>query len=79
MDPAMVVNMTSPATSRVSLIPGAAGESILAALSSPPLTTVPSTGSDGTNRSDQSSKREVFSDFKRFVSFGLRRETLPPS
>ncbi|KAM5534575.1 hypothetical protein V8D89_011779 [Ganoderma adspersum] len=79
MDPGMVANMTSPAASRVSLIPGAAGESILAALSSPPLTTVPSTGSDGTNRSDQSSKREVFSDFKRFVSFGLRRETLPPS
>ena len=75
----MIANMTSPGSSRVSLIPGAAaGESILAALSSPPLMTVPSTGSDGTNKSDQSSKREVFSDLKRFVSFGLRRETLPP-
>nr|VWO97163.1 Chloride channel protein [Ganoderma boninense] len=79
MDPGSVANMTSPGSSRVSLIPGAAGESILAALSSPPLTNAPSTGSDGTNKSDQSSKREVFSDFKRFVSFGLRRETLPPS
>ena len=79
MDPGSIANLTSPGSSRVSLIPGAtAGESILAALSSPPLTNAPSTGSDGT-RSDQAGKREVFSDFKRFVSFGLRRETLPPS
>ena len=78
MDPGLVANMTSPGSSRVSLIPGsAAGESILAALSSPPLATTPSANSDS-NRSDQT-RREVFSDFKRFVSFGLRRETLPPS
>ncbi|TBU33936.1 Vps53-like protein [Dichomitus squalens] len=79
MDPGSIANLTSPGSSRVSLIPGAtAGESILAALSSPQVANAPSTGSDGV-RSDQASKREVFSDFKRFVSFGLRRETLPPS
>ncbi|KAI0744093.1 Vps53-like protein [Daedaleopsis nitida] len=76
MDPAQVANLTSPGSSRVSLIPGsAAGESILAALSSPPVTATPSGASDSANRSEQMSK---FSDFKRFVSFGLRRETLPP-
>ena len=34
-----------------------------------------STGSTGAP-SDQ--RREVFSDFKRFVSFGLRKDTLAP-
>ncbi|RDX42721.1 hypothetical protein OH76DRAFT_1362271 [Lentinus brumalis] len=75
MDPASVANLTSPGSSRVSLLQGTTGESILAALSSPPLATAQSGGSDSTTRSDQTSK---FSDFKRFVSFGLRRETLPP-
>ncbi|KAI0745870.1 Vps53-like protein [Earliella scabrosa] len=76
MDPGQVANLTSPGSSRVSLLPGGtAGESILAALSPPPITATPSGASDATNKSDQMSK---FSDFKRFVSFGLRRETLPP-
>ncbi|KAH9942364.1 Vps53-like protein [Epithele typhae] len=78
MDPGLIANLTSPGSSRVSLIPGSAtGESILAALSPPPLMNTPSGGSEGA-RADQG-RREVFSDFKRFVSFGLRRETLPPS
>jgi hypothetical protein len=43
------------------------GSAIRAALGSPPLT--------GTNTPDgEGPKREVFSDFKRFVSFGLRRD-----
>ncbi|RPD57521.1 hypothetical protein L226DRAFT_503394 [Lentinus tigrinus ALCF2SS1-7] len=76
MDPGSVANLTSPGSSRVTLLQGATGESILAALSSPPLTTAQSGGSDSTTRSDQTSR--TFSEFKRFVSFGLRRETLPP-
>ncbi|KAJ8494966.1 hypothetical protein ONZ51_g1987 [Trametes cubensis] len=79
MDPGQITTLTSPGSSRASLLPGAStGESILAALSSPPLTGAPSSGSDTPPRQDQSNRREVFSDFKRFVSFGLRRETLPP-
>ncbi|PCH36062.1 hypothetical protein WOLCODRAFT_108133 [Wolfiporia cocos MD-104 SS10] len=79
MDPGQVTSLNSPGSSRVNLLAGAsAGESILAALASPPATG-PSTGSDTPPRVDQTAKREVFSDFKRFVSFGLRRETLPPS
>ena len=35
-----------------------------------------STGAEGSRPSDQ--RREVFSDFKRFVSFGLRKDTLAP-
>ncbi|KAI9067270.1 hypothetical protein FKP32DRAFT_1673066 [Trametes sanguinea] len=81
MDPGQVTTLTSPGSSKVSLIPGSsAGESILAALSSPPLTGAPSSGSDTPPKQDQAGTRQaVFSDFKRFVSFGLRRETLPPS
>jgi hypothetical protein len=52
---------------------GEVGAALRAALGSPPLT--------GTNTPDGTQgaegKREVFSDLKRFVSFGLRRETAP--
>lgn len=76
---------TSPGGSRVSLPgllagPGPA-EGILAALSSPPLSGTPS-GAETPPRADghaPAGKREVFSDFRRFVSFGLRRDTAPPS
>ncbi|CCL98710.1 uncharacterized protein FIBRA_00714 [Fibroporia radiculosa] len=79
MDPGHITGLTSPAGSRVSLIPGGpTGESILATLGSPPATG-PLAGSDTPPRGDQTAKREVFSDFKRFVSFAVRRETLPPS
>ncbi|OBZ70516.1 Vacuolar protein sorting-associated protein 53 [Grifola frondosa] len=79
MDPGQVATLGSPSSSRISLIPGLQGagaaENLLAALSPTP---VPSTGSETPPRGDQTAKREVF-DFKRFVSFGLRRESLPPS
>ncbi|GBE80590.1 predicted protein [Sparassis crispa] len=79
MDPGHNTNMTSPGNSRVSLLPGAVtGDGILAALGSPPLSGPP-TGSDTPPRTDQMTKREVFSDFKRFVSFAVRRESMPPS
>ncbi|KAI0633222.1 Vps53-like protein [Trametes polyzona] len=78
MDPGQVSTLTSPGSSRVSLLPGGtAGESLLAALSPPPIAGAPSSGSETPPKQDQSSRREVFSDFKRFVSFGLRRETMP--
>ena len=56
----------------------AAGEGILAALASPPGAATPVTGTDTPPR-DGTTKREVFQDFKRFVSFGLRRESMPPT
>jgi hypothetical protein len=87
MDPAATTqissNLTSPAGSRVSLplvdgsasTPMGAAESLFAALGSPPLSGPP-TGSGTTGRPDDQ-RREVFSDFRRFVS-GFRRDTLPP-
>lgn len=60
-------SLVSPGASRVSLplVIGASisGDGI-------------STGAEGGRPSDQ--RREVFSDFKRFVSFGLRKETVAP-
>lgn len=84
MDPpgAAQITLASPGGSRVSLpslvnggISGAtaAGESLFAALGSPPLSGPP-TGDGASGRLGEQ-KREVFSDFRRFVSFGLRRET----
>jgi len=75
MDPGLVATLTSPASSRVSLL-ASPGEGLLAALASPPLSGPP-TGADTPPKADQT-KREVFSDFKRFVSFAVRRETMPP-
>lgn len=76
-------NMTSPTGSRVSLpladgaggasTPMGVGESLFAALGSPPLS---GTGS-GLGRGDDQ-KREVFSDFRRFVS-GFRRDSTMPA
>lgn len=84
MDPAgptqLSSNLSSPGGSRVSLPlsgAGATGESIFANLTSPG-TSGPSTGTsvaDG-RPGDQ---RQVFSDFRRFVSFGLRRDTQGPT
>jgi len=77
------INLPSPGGSRVSLpslvnggISGAtaAGESLFAALGSPPLSG-PLTGDGVAGGRSTEQKREVFSDFRRFVSFGLRRET----
>ncbi|EIW62635.1 uncharacterized protein TRAVEDRAFT_160554 [Trametes versicolor FP-101664 SS1] len=77
MDPGQVATLTSPGSSRVSLLPGGVGgESIMSALTPPPLGATSSSGADTPPKQDQG-RREVFSDFKRFVSFGLRRETMP--
>ncbi|OJT15430.1 Vacuolar protein sorting-associated protein 53 -like protein [Trametes pubescens] len=77
MDPGQVATLTSPGSSRVSLLPGGVGgESLMSALSPPPMGGTSSSGADTPPKQDQG-RREVFSDFKRFVSFGLRRETMP--
>ncbi|KAJ7346960.1 Vps53-like protein [Mycena albidolilacea] len=73
-------NLSSPGGSRVSLPlsgGGATSESSIFANLTSPGTSGPSTGtsvSDG-RPGDQ---RQVFSDFRRFVSFGLRRDTQTP-
>lgn len=58
---------------------GTSGESIFGSLGAPPYSGPPTGSSlgDGTARGGE--KREVFSDFRRFVSFGLRKDTMGPS
>lgn len=87
MDPPssqQLINLTSPSGSRVNLpalLAGAAGaaggagaaEGILSALGSPPLSGPP-TGSDSSSKGGEQ-RREVFSDLRRFVTFGLRKDT----
>ncbi|KII92548.1 hypothetical protein PLICRDRAFT_37313 [Plicaturopsis crispa FD-325 SS-3] len=77
MDPSATSHIGSPNASRVNL-PISSGESMFAALGSPPLSG-PSTGSSDRTVGAEGQKREVFSDFRRFVSFGLRRDTQPPA
>ncbi|KAJ3772997.1 Vps53-like protein [Lentinula raphanica] len=74
MDPPSVAQLGGTLTSPTIV---SATESIFSGLVSPPLSGPP-TGSTEGPRNDQ--RREVFSDFKRFVSFGLRRDSsqVPP-
>lgn len=55
------------------------GEGIFSSLGAPPYSGPPTGSSlgDGTARGGE--KREVFSDFRRFVSFGLRKDSMGPS
>lgn len=87
MDPPTNVMIGTPGPSRAVLplvmTPSSGSDhGVFGGLSSPPLSG-PSTGSsaDGiaAKGSEQGQKREVFSDIRRFVSFGLRRDTQPPS
>lgn len=73
------LTVTSPTGSRISLplmdgasTPMGAAESLFAALGSPPLSGPPTGGSGR-----QEDRREVFGDFRRFVS-GFRRDSLQP-
>ena len=68
MDPTMTSNLQSPGGSRVNL----ASESLLAALSSPPLGM---SERAGTPKVEATSK---FSDFRRLVSLAVRRDTVQP-
>lgn len=69
-------SLISPAGSRISL--PLAGESIFASLATP-TPSGPSTGSTIGEGRPGDQKREVFSDFRRFVSFGLRKDSMAPS
>ena len=83
MDPTTALAIGSPATSRIALplSSASAAESVFGALTSPPLSGPPTGSSnDGSAKGNElGQKREVFSDIRRFVTFGLRRDTQPPS
>lgn len=84
-------SLLSPAASRVSLPlgPTSATEGLFHSLSGGGVSTQSSSGpATGSSTGDGGSgrggaagetKREVFSDFRRFVSFGLRKDSSAPS
>jgi vacuolar protein sorting-associated protein 53 len=86
MDPpgpgALGGSLVSPGGSRVSLplaVSGPGGESLFSSLASPAITgatTGASVPDPAMGRTGE--RREVFSDFKRFVSFGLRKDSSTP-
>ncbi|PPQ72073.1 hypothetical protein CVT26_006708 [Gymnopilus dilepis] len=71
-------SLVSPGASRIALPIGGAGEGIFASMTGPG-PSGPSTGSSASGGAaggaPDGHKREVFSDFRRFVSFGLRKDT----
>lgn len=74
-------SLISPGASRVSLPLGGAADGIFSGLTGPGASG-PTTGSSGDNGAAgraENHKREVFSDFRRFVSFGLRKDSAAPS
>ncbi|PPQ89469.1 hypothetical protein CVT25_011995 [Psilocybe cyanescens] len=74
-------SLVSPGASRVSLPLGGTGEGIFANMAGPGQSG-PGTGSSiGDNAAGRAEnhRREVFSDFRRFVSFGLRKDSTAPS
>ncbi|KAF9227157.1 hypothetical protein BS17DRAFT_449775 [Gyrodon lividus] len=84
MDPPLSLTVGSPGVSRVALplsTTPAGAEGVFGSLTSPPLSGPPTGSSaDGSIKgNDSGPKREVFSDIRRFVTFGLRRDTQPPS
>lgn len=84
--PGTASNLTSPGASRVSLPLTSGGtvvathtEGIFSGMSSPPLSG-PSTGDNAeAARTGETRTREVFSDFRRLMSFGLRRDSAAPT
>ncbi|KAF8210667.1 Vps53-like protein [Mycena galopus ATCC 62051] len=74
-------NLSSPGGSRVSLPlsgSGATSETSIFANLASPGTSGPSTGTSVAD-GRLGGQGQVFSDFRRFVSFGLRRDTQPPT
>jgi hypothetical protein len=72
MDPSTgtASNLLSPTASRINL-----SESNYSGLSSPPLSRSVTGGSDADSIGGEQRTPQVFSDLRRFVSFGLRRDT----
>ena len=71
-------SLVSPGASRVSLPLG--GEGIFASMTGPGQSGPPTGSSAGDSASGKAEnhRREVFSDFRRFVSFGLRKDSTAP-
>ncbi|KAG5641269.1 hypothetical protein DXG03_005592 [Asterophora parasitica] len=73
-------SLVSPGGSRVSLPLAVNGEGIFATMTSP-ASTGPTMSGPSSNVGPQGGdreRREVFSDFRRFVSFGLRKDSMAP-
>ncbi|KIM45519.1 hypothetical protein M413DRAFT_442185 [Hebeloma cylindrosporum] len=72
-------SLVSPGASRVSLPLG--GEGIFASMTGPGQSGPPTGSSTGDSAAGKAEnhRREVFSDFRRFVSFGLRKDSTAPS
>jgi hypothetical protein len=78
MDPAATGHaggsLISPGASRVTL-PLGGSDGIFGSISAGPGPSGPSTGSSDAAGKTDAHRREVFSDFRRFVSFGRRKDT----
>jgi hypothetical protein len=71
-------SLVSPGASRMILpLGGSISEGIFGSSSGGPPTA--GIGGAGENNRTENPRREVFSDFRRFVSFGLRKDTTAPS
>lgn len=79
-------NLASPGGSRVSLPLSTGGtvvathtDGIFSGMSSPPLS-APNTGDNNdATKAGETRTREVFSDFRRLMTFGLRRDSATPT
>ncbi|KAF8800212.1 hypothetical protein BYT27DRAFT_7200395 [Phlegmacium glaucopus] len=72
-------SLVSPGASRMILpLGGTISEGIFGSMVGPGQSGPPTGSSAGENRTENP-RREVFSDFRRFVSFGLRKDSTPPS
>lgn len=69
-------SLVSPGASR--MIGGTISEGIFGSMIGPGPSGPPTGSSTGESRTENS-RREVFSDFRRFVSFGLRKDSTTPS
>lgn len=72
-------SLVSPGASRMILpLGGTISEGIFGSMIGPGPSGPPTGSSTGDNRTENP-RREVFSDFRRFVSFGLRKDSTAPS
>ncbi|KAG6827236.1 hypothetical protein H0H92_012692 [Tricholoma furcatifolium] len=71
-------SLVSPGGSRVSLPLAMNGESVFATMTSPASTGPIGAPNGGSDTLRGGERREVFSDLRRFVSFGLRKDTSGP-
>jgi len=72
-------SLVSPGASRMILpLGGTISEGIFGSMVGPGQSGPP-TGSNAGEHRAENPRREVFSDFRRFVSFGLRKDSTPPS